>query len=308
MVPVSDSSVPNRSALLNAAGPAGVVCCIGSNALRAVSAKRTVSAERSRAEAVFSLTTANRLLRSGLPPQSVLVLRPQTISELQTPLPGSTAVWFTVDHYVHGEQLRAAIPAGRITVLLHLQGTGPGGGVRPGRDAVRLAAGLSGIPGLCVTGLLTDVQTNGELDDAIAAARHTRRLLQREIGVACECMCVRMTAQMAAEGHRVLCDETWRVIPVAVDRDDSDGPRIPGSADDIPSGGTGHVVSRPSLEQVVVHVDCPAALRPEVVICEPEGAGIIGWRFDCCVAACQGDAVNLTIGDTVTWCVPQRNR
>jgi D-serine deaminase-like pyridoxal phosphate-dependent protein len=219
--------------------------------------------------------------------ESVVVARPQTHAELRLAadvLVKDYILW-SIDHYVHAEQIGAAGFRHLQSVLIQLQAAQPGVGVRPGTDALQLARGIERLDGVRVEGLAVYASGNDPVESALQAAQHTRDKLLLH-GICCDTVSL-STEPEFMPSHRGLITELY-----------IDVPRAGSTSASQHTARTATVVSRPSLEHVVVVIDDIATERRVVFPDHPQ-AHVTRWHRDCCVIAATGPAGRLNIGDTL---------
>jgi len=216
---------------------------------------------------------------------SVMVARPQTLDELQyaANLHTSIPLLWVIDHYVHAEQLAAAAVSTVPDILIQLQYSDYGFGVRPGTDAVQLAQGIQRLSGVRMKGFAVHVPFNDDSDALMRAARSTYDRLQSH-GIPCDI--VSLSAATEAFPARL---EPITEIHAALTTTDS-------QLVDSSQPSTATVVSRPSLEHAVVVI---AGIHSEHPIRFPDHpqCQVLEWHRDCCSVRTTGSTARLNIGD-----------
>lgn len=217
--------------------------------------------------------------------ESLQISRPQTYHELRlaTDAHLNPRVHWVIDHFVHAEQLAAAGLSQTQHILIQLQSPQPGFGVRPGTDAVQLAHGIEGLQGVRVEGLALHATLNDDLDALLQAARFTCDRLRSQ-GICCD------TVSLTASCRIPLSDiSTFTELLI----------EPPASKAPIPTPDPirpATVVSRPSLDHVVLVIDGVEAEQPVEFPDEP-AVQVVRWQRDCCIVSASGSAKRLNIGD-----------
>lgn len=255
--------------------------------------------------------------------QQISLLTPSVSPLLLTQLPDSPnaaaevvelnrsgPVIVTVDHYRHAELYSAAACRQQIelSVLLLVDSGAQGSGVRPGHDTCRLGQAVDRLPGLRLSGLLTDdrhAMLNSDpasQEEAIQnieqVLRYSGQLLEKS-GVQCSLICggrspsVRKLVERSALTDVVAgsiiygddCDHMENVIRVRT-----------------------QVVSRPALVRAIVngHFALTQGFAGSLRVVKPEGAVITISDQHHAAMEVSGDALELQIGDTVEIAVQPR--
>jgi len=224
---------------------------------------------------------------SGLPAvSSILVIRPQAHFELNCleQFNSSASLIWTIDHFAQAETLVTHRPGTSTVVVIRLQKSVAGIGIRAGMDAAQLALGATQLPHVRVQGLLFD---SCDSDSALQAAQSTRDRLF-ESGIGCSDLFVRLPAYSAPPDG----SEATQVIVEAV-------AAVP--ADSEPTGGcTAEVISRPSLTCAVIAIPEVELVGRSLEFPDLPSTTVMGWCDDSCVIDATGGAARLTIGDVVT--------
>ncbi len=217
--------------------------------------------------------------------ESLQICRPQTEDEvsLATDADLSPRVHWVIDHYVHAEQLAAASLSEVQNVLIQLQSPQPGFGVRPGTDAVQLAQGIDRLQGVRVEGLALHTTLHDDIDALLQAVRSTCDRLHRQ-GICCDT--VSLTASCRIPVSEVSTFTELLVEPPAANARLS----VPHAM------RTATVVSRPSLDYVVVVIDGVGAEK-RIEFPDKPAVPVVRWQRDCCIVTATDSAERLKIGD-----------
>lgn len=216
----------------------------------------------------------------------------------------------TIDHYRHAELYSAAACRQQmeLSVLLLVDSGGQGPGVRPGHDTCRLGQAVDRLPGLRLSGLLTDdrhamlISDPASQEEAIQnieqVLRYSGQLLQKS-GIQCPLICGGRSASVRRMVERSALTD---VVAGSIIYGDNCEPM--GNAIRVRT----QVVSRPALVRAIVngHFAMTEGFASSLRVVKPEGAVITSTDRHCAAMELSGDALELQIGDTVEIAVQPR--
>ena len=238
---------------------------------------------------VSTISEAQRLAESDI--SSILITLPPAFSELRhvRRIPQTTELLFTVDHFVQVERIASqdqSLRNGhRVLILIQTDKRGPG--IRPGPDALRLAQGVSLLPGIQVVGITAGFSSAGYSRPVINSVRHTQQQF-REVGICCDLVSVAGTADDFAVNGSVVTEIRDRTLLRTTGRE---RPLVWLEAE---------VISRPSLEFAVISGG-PDLWGWQTSLWLPDfpDAQVSNSNDGCCVVKATGTAQQLKIGDVV---------
>jgi D-serine deaminase-like pyridoxal phosphate-dependent protein len=245
--------------------------------------------------------------------RSVILLRPIVDPDelrILAQLCRQIEVTAVVDHFRHVEFLSrvATESSTQVRVLIEVDLGNETTGVRPGPDSVRLAQAAATMPGIEIGGVYIDdrqclwdpVSDPGDkmtFEDCANIGRHCQRMI-RSAGLSCPSL---VTGREHLNESMVNDSVTRLLFPVA-----SVGSQLPfGEASGVQMIEA-RVISRPSLEWCIVAVGGYHLQALPLHVCiVPAGAKIRHMHEDVITLELAADALDLRIGDTVRFFLPQ---
>ena len=195
----------------------------------------------------------------------------------------------TIDHFVQAERIAAHDPDPRTSqsVVLLIQGDKPGPGIRPGRDALLMAQGVSRLSGISIVGVAATVTVNRNYRSVIRSIEHTQQQL-RECDIDCDFVSVAVTSETVPAENTVVTEIR---DPVLLKMTNTDQPLLWLEAE---------VISRPSLKIAVLNMSPSLPDRQESLWLPDFPDAQISQRPDgSCLVTATGNAQQLKIGDVV---------
>ena len=240
----------------------------------------------------FSVSTiSNARQLASIDTASILVSLPPAFSEMKTigSVQESTSLVLTIDHFVQAEavaKLSSSCPTEQQVVIL-LQGDQAGPGVRPGLDALRLAQGINGVPGIKVIGLSATLTNGCNTQPVIKSAAHTQTLL-RSSGIDCDFISISGSVDLLSSDRTTVTEirapHFIQTVPTTLPVEDCKA----------------EVISRPSLALAIINIaHAPTTAYGCLQLPDFPNAELFPGPDGCCVVATNGNARELKIGDVV---------